>query len=420
MINNFIKKNWEFFYLLIQIIGLLYIGFFFLKNYYLPNPFVLDKSNTFMDFYNPMSWIYGADLYEKTKTIYPPLNFILLKIVGYFFSIFGINSNSAEVLRAESKLFQIILVVTYLLIAYSSSLKTSSNKLLNFKTLCFAISMTISIPVLFAIERGNILFFSLFLFAIYAAKEEKNSVQSLILLGLLINIKPYFALFSLLYISNFKKLISLVLITGMIFLVSGMIIDQHFYKLFENLIYFNKIGGGIPEIDLLTLPSSVLALKGLIKLIPWTKNYIFWFSLLKFILYLTIILLVINILLNKKITSNEKFVGITLIITNYSITSGGYSFIYYLPIIPLIISFNHKFMIYVLLIFSPIDMINIYRMEHNESIYSYLGSIIYDQSSDHSVILYQEIYLGSLIRPVINLCLLISVTHYLYSKRGKV
>jgi hypothetical protein len=415
---DFIKRNWEYLYLAIQIGSLAYLFFFFFNQSFLPSPFVLDKSNTFMDFYNPLSWVYKPSLYESTITVYPPLNFVFLQGIAFGFTLLGIKPDTAECLRAQSAFFQILLVAIYFFIAWWVVYINLDKTRTLLRRLCLALALALSMPVLFAIERGNLIVIALLFLSIYIACPDKKSLPALILVAILINIKPYFALLALVYLPNFKTLCRLASWSGLIFVLTGISVDPQFYLFFNNLFFFKTIGGGIPAHDLLTFPSSVLALKGLTVIFPWTQHYIFWFSLLKVCLYLTITFLIIIIIFNKTITDNDKVIGIVMMITNYSATSGGYSLIYYLPILPLLIHQpQRKIIYYLLLVLAPLDWISFYQINLDVFTYTYLGSISGTSFDNYWVLPYQNLYVGTFLRPIVNFWLFASFTYYLMRKQ---
>lgn len=414
MPSKLIKNNWIYFYLSIQIASLLYITSLFFNDSFLPRPFVLDKSNTFMDFYNPLSWVYNSLIYETTKTVYPPLNFVLLKLISFIFSYFGIQQGSAEILRAQSAAFQMLLVGNYLLVAFISVYININNELDRFHSFILALSLAISTPVLFAIERGNLIIFALLFLSFYIASRDKKSIHSIILVAILINIKPYFLLLFIIYLRNLNKLFILVCWSGLIFVITGLIIDQHFYLLFTNLLFFNNIGGGIPPLDQLAFPSSVIALKAMTLIMPPLHSYFFWFSVLKSCLYITIAILIFLIIFKKNITDSDKLIGVIMIITNYSVMSGGYSLIYYLPILPILVRDGNKNLFFcVLFILAPLDWIQFYKQQYPGLLYSYLGST----AEKFFVMPNAELYIGTILRPIINLWLIASFTYYLNKKK---
>lgn len=402
-----LKNNWVLIYLSIQLINIFFIISFLRLNLYLPAPFVLDKSNTFMDFYNPLIWLNNLEIYSAAKSVYPPLNFLILKPILQIFDVLGVDSTSAETLRAGSNLFQVVLVAFYMAIIFYSAASNLLKYSINKQNIILAASITLSIPVFFAIERGNLIIIALLVFTLYVADRDKEGNKSLILLAILINLKPYFLLFSLLYVRKINILIKLVIITVSIFVISGMLVEKDFYLFFRNILFFNGIGGGIPPLDQLALPSSIKAISAIFTVIPNLRHYIFWYSLLKTLLIISIILILYAIIFKKNINWNEKLVAITLVITNYSAMSGGYSVILYLPLLHYFMS-NKVLLTLVLLIFMPIDVIPIYRELYNEvPLYSYIGNTFFEGVKDLYVIPNMEIYLGSILRALMNFLLIL-------------
>ena len=49
---------------------------------YLPQPFVFDTNDTFMDWFNTAYWAHHPGAYDIWQSIYPPLSFVFLKLVG--------------------------------------------------------------------------------------------------------------------------------------------------------------------------------------------------------------------------------------------------------------------------------------------------------------------------------------------------
>ena len=127
---------------------------------------------------------------------------------------------------------------------------------------------------------------------------------------------------------------------------------------------------------------------------------------------------VLTIIFNKQISDRDKVIGIVMLITNYSATSGGYSLIYYLPILPLLLAHHQRqFIVYLLLILAPLDGILWFQQAHHEALYSYLGSIVDTPFGVDWIVPNQELYVGSLLRPIINFWLFASFTYYLMGRK---
>ena len=90
-------KNVLYITLAINVSAFFYYVFYVLHFGYLPSPFIFDKSNTLMDLFNPMIYAIHDDAYTIYQSVYPPLNFIFLKIFHSLFN--GSESSNATALR---------------------------------------------------------------------------------------------------------------------------------------------------------------------------------------------------------------------------------------------------------------------------------------------------------------------------------
>ena len=120
------------------------------------------------------------------------------------------------------------------------------------------LSIIVSTPMLFALERGNMIILAPVLLAIALAK---IGFTRALCIALLINIKPYFALLVIYYIArkNWKGFATSVGLSGFIFVISGFILDNHFLVFFENLLGFSHSKGMFSFKDVMALPSSISA-----------------------------------------------------------------------------------------------------------------------------------------------------------------
>ena len=64
------------------VLNIVFLNYFVQNHGYLPPPFFHNKSDTFMDFFNPISWISTDEIYSKFGSIYPPINFIILELLA--------------------------------------------------------------------------------------------------------------------------------------------------------------------------------------------------------------------------------------------------------------------------------------------------------------------------------------------------
>ena len=175
-----------------------------------------DKSDTFMDLFNVLYWAYDDGRYTDWGSVYPPLNFLILKIANFVFTggWYGDPAN----MRENSQLVIVGFCIMYFAMP---AILLKINYWKNFsKKEKFQIYFIIvfSSPMLFALERGNLIVLTPILLGLALSK---IGMARSIYIALLINIKPYFALFVIYYIvrKNWKGLATTLAFSGLIFAI---------------------------------------------------------------------------------------------------------------------------------------------------------------------------------------------------------
>ena len=233
------------------------------------------------------------------------------------------------------------------------------------------------------------------------------------------NIKPYFAIFLLQYLNihHFNKidLIRLVLAALVIFFGLGLLAGMNFLDFFISYISFSKNTTLTAE-GVVALPHSLAALSVIKSLINFGdgSSYIFWFSLLKVVNYISVLFL-LYVALVKRLTPLELLIASIVILTNFSISTGGYILIIYIVLIPYLLQSKeyNKLLFFILFIYAlPLDWINILELNY-QNIYSYLGGnlLINEPTFFLSI--------GSIFRPTFNFLLLIIFLLHLLRKYPK-
>lgn len=303
----------------------------------MPEPFLFDKSNTYMDFYNPWYWSGHDGVYGVWNSVYPPINFIFLKLYELFSGLNVADFSNPDELRAAFGWKISFVLLSYILLL-GLTVKKSFSLLFNYQELgvIFLISL-LSPPALFALERGNLIFFSLYIFSVYVWAG--NKLIKIIAFSILVNIKPYFLIIYIIEIIRKDKdkdfLFIAPILSIIIFVGFGFLLNQEYYLILRNLIGFaDNANFSGPEI--FSFPISLIAFSKF-NLIT-NINEIFELILIipKILVFITIILIFIEISI-KGISNRDFFILIPLFITNYSVSSGGYSALYYLPVISLLL-----------------------------------------------------------------------------------
>lgn len=137
----------------LAILGLLVrVAYLFDQNGYLPQPFFYEPSDTFMDWFNTAYWARDPGAYDSWRTIYPPLTFVVLRSLGSdrcYEGNEGITSRDCDWLgiAAILAMFLVNIVICWL----------TFRKIDPRTALPRTIALTMGLPMLFALERGNVL-----------------------------------------------------------------------------------------------------------------------------------------------------------------------------------------------------------------------------------------------------------------------
>jgi hypothetical protein len=395
---------------IIQIAGCIYYWSSFTQNGYLPSPFVWDKADTFMDFFHSMYWADEPGRYIDWGSVYPPLNFVFLKAARWL--LFGqIHESDPFILRESAKHVVPAIVVAF---AASAAFVFRHDLWCGFtgaqKALFFFIFF-LSPPMLFSIERGNLIIFALGFLALALAKPGRSRTLAI---GILINIKPYFALYLVAFLVSQrpKEFVSCTMMAGAIFLLSGIVLDQHFLEFLRNLLQFSSDDNLFSPRELLGLPSSISAFTSVLRIYLSVGGDLSiagvpsdWIIVLvESVKWLAIIAAFVSLGLGRcRIPVETTLVVTTIAITNLGVSVGGYSLILYICLLPVLFRLKYRniYLACIFLIFMPTDVITLYSDEVGNR-YAYLSDTI-------SPIVWQ-LSLGAILRPVVNFGLLLVIS----------
>jgi hypothetical protein len=161
---------------------------FFLAAGYLPQPFLVDTNDTFMDWFNPAYWANNRGVYEVWGSIYPPLSFAFLDL----FSLPGCYLQSPFHGRDCDWLGRIAIGLGYLLTVALAWLafRRGDRPTAPMRTLAFALGM----PLLFTLDRGNLVLVTLPCFILAFGNILRSRAGQAVATALAINFKPYLLL----------------------------------------------------------------------------------------------------------------------------------------------------------------------------------------------------------------------------------
>lgn len=396
---------------LTSIVGFCYYLYFLMEDGYLPSPFVHDKADTFMDLFNPMHWAYNDDRYTDWGSVYPPLNFLILKFLNYIF--IGDGYGAPKVMRENSSLVIVGFCLIYLAIpAVMMKDRLWRHFSIDERKLIY-LAIIFSTPMLFALERANLIVLCpIFLVLVLS----RVGFTRTLCIALLVNIKPYFAVLMLYYVvrKDWKTFVTCTALGGLVFVVSGLMLgDAHFFMLFSNIFEFSKNNGLNSPIYLGTMSSSISVFPSLFENLnqnmsgPYVLNrerivntiYIVESTQL-FVLAISLFVLIIR---QSKMHDAEILSLLTIVIINSGISVGSYTLILYAVLIPVIFKMRARLLYVALLtlVAMPLDIIPLASVFTGKQ-YSYL--------SDSYVNVQQTLGLGSVIRPIANLLILLTLS----------
>ena len=222
--------------------------------------------DTGMDFFNSIAYTVGQKPYSQFGTLYPALAnlffFIIFKSLpfssevswGNSFLEVLVNRNTASGVKASPFaifIFIVFIIVVIILLFYFIS-KSINGK--QWEKNLFSTSMMISVVVLWAFERGNIIFLSLFgvmFFIKYRNSTNRYlSEMALIALALAAGLKLYPAIFGVLVLidKQYTKALRLVIYGVVIFFVPFV-----FFEGLNGFLIFIEILFGFSEVSLNSL-----------------------------------------------------------------------------------------------------------------------------------------------------------------------
>ncbi len=407
------KNKWLFVLLAINLISIIYYILYFIKLNHTPAPFIYDKNDTFMDFFNTLYWAYDTTRYETWQSIYPPLNFLFLKFVNFIISG-GIYSEPFDIRHNNPGLIWFILISFFLVPIFT----LKSYDWLNIKEkICVFFIFISSAPFLFTLERGNLIIYALPLLYLFFININISRAFSL---SLLINIKPYFGVFLIppLLRKKYQDFFLFVLFSAIIYIFSSVIIGPEFLFFLKNLFIFDENIFSLREV--MSLPSSI------------TSHIIFFSNIessfltsslllsgkylivnLLYFGYIALIILFLYVTFRfRNVLTHKDYICLFIFgLTNFFYQVGGYSIIFYFILVPYIYK-NYRFLLYFIIpLFMPLDIVPVFSdLLPNSYSFLYGGFTRVDYT----------LGLGSFLRPILNYLLLFFMCILIIEKFGNI
>ncbi|MGN7292445.1 hypothetical protein [Rhizobium sp. SAFR-030] len=393
-----------------QVLSLLYYYGYFSVHGYLPSPFVYDKSDTFMDFFHVLYWSADSGRYSVWGSVYPPLNFLLMRLVG----LISLGSNSfmdGFEIRDYSFALRIFVVASSLFLVALTMISRLWKDLTAADRVAVFLFYALSAPLLFATERGNIILLCLPLLAGVMAS---CGIRRLIFIAILINLKPYFALLLLtpLVAGRWQDFLFIAMCAGVIFVVSGLLLDPDFLYFLPNILSFGQNDMVFSGREVLALPATIAAFAYALAVavrdgaslgqsgldLAAVSTVINNANLAALVMSMAALLSARN-----RLPQTQLFAFQIVMICNLGVWVGGYSLIFYPLIVPSLLYFRLRwvYIASIMILLSPLDLVVLWRdILPDRPVYS-TGAI--------APIEYQ-LTLGTLLRPPLNFILIVSIS----------
>ncbi len=158
---------------------------FFFDAGYLPQPFVFDTNDTFMDWFNTAYWANNPGTYDVWRSIYPPLSFAFLDgfSLGGCYLQSPFHARDCDWMGRAAMIAAYLLDVALLWLAFRRNDRRSALP----RTIAFALGL----PLLFTLERGNLILVALPCFILAHGPILRSPALRGIANAAAINFKPY-------------------------------------------------------------------------------------------------------------------------------------------------------------------------------------------------------------------------------------
>lgn len=151
----------------------------------LPQPFVFDAKDTFMDWFNTAWWAHNPGAYDKWLSVYPPVSFIFLRLFSSSRCYAGdpFAARDCDLIGIATILFCYALTVALAALAFRRNDRGTA--------IWRGVSFALGLPLLFALERGNLILVCLPPFILAYGGLVRAGWFRALCAAATINLKPY-------------------------------------------------------------------------------------------------------------------------------------------------------------------------------------------------------------------------------------
>ena len=177
---------------LLIVFGIIKCAVFLYQNSYLPPPFFFEPSDTYADWFNTAFWSRDRGTYDVWKTLYPPLSFVITRVLGinscypdrrsYDFSA-GLAARDCDWVGLGAIWFFFLL---NLVLVWMVMRRTDRSTAVP-RTICLGLGL----PMIDAVERGNLVLISFTCLLLGLGPLLKSARLRWLAVGLAVNFKVY-------------------------------------------------------------------------------------------------------------------------------------------------------------------------------------------------------------------------------------
>ena len=353
----------------VQAVNFIAVLAYFLRYGHLPQLFIFDRNNTFMDFFHPMYWSMDDGRYTVWKSVYPPLNFFILGAVRLV-SFGDAQFVDGFDIRAHAHVLNYLLVVLPIACMWLTIRSPLFHGLTQTQRRLISAFVILSTPLLFGIERGNVVVFlpPLIAYTIVATGWRRS-----LTIAVLINIKPYFVILALVYLLKWRPwwFLATGAAAGGLFLVSGMLVDPNFPLMFRNVSDFATILETRPPGDFLVMDTSLDVLRYTlqyyvadgVRFHGITRDVVATETIIRLTIYIGVISIIgAAAFARNRVSFRELFAALILVILNFSMMPGGYALVLLVPVFPILYTMRLRSAYFALIAicFMPLNWITAY------------------------------------------------------------
>ncbi|WP_157098863.1 DUF2029 domain-containing protein [Novosphingobium rosa] len=160
---------------------------FFLKSGYLPEPFFYESGDTWMDWFNTAWWAHDKGIYDSWASIYPPISFVILRVLGlphcYASPAAGPEPRLCDWLGVGA--IHAFYIIDVVLVA------ASFIKLDRRTALPRSLAVCLGMPLLYGLDRGNLILIAFPCVVLAFGPLLKGARARWLALAVAINLKVY-------------------------------------------------------------------------------------------------------------------------------------------------------------------------------------------------------------------------------------